>query len=57
MQNQLQNKNIIVTGGSTGIGLESARGLAELGASVWIVGRDESKSKKAVEDIKQSIWK
>ena len=54
VQNLLQNKNIIVTGGSTGIGLESARGLAELGASVWIVGRDESKSKKAVEDIKQS---
>lgn len=54
MQNQLQNKNIIVTGGSTGIGLESARGLADTGASVWIVGRNESKLKMAVEDIKQS---
>jgi NAD(P)-dependent dehydrogenase (short-subunit alcohol dehydrogenase family) len=54
MQHQLQNKNIIVTGGSTGIGLESARGLADMGASVWIVGRNESKLKMAVEDIKQS---
>jgi NAD(P)-dependent dehydrogenase (short-subunit alcohol dehydrogenase family) len=54
VQNLLQNKNIIVTGGSTGIGLESARGLAEMGASVWIVGRNELKSKIAVEDIKQS---
>jgi NAD(P)-dependent dehydrogenase (short-subunit alcohol dehydrogenase family) len=54
MQNLLQNKNIIVTGGSTGIGLESARGLADMGASVWIVGRNEAKSIMAVDDIKQS---
>jgi NAD(P)-dependent dehydrogenase (short-subunit alcohol dehydrogenase family) len=54
MQNPFQNKNIIVTGGSNGIGLESARGLADLGASVWIVGRNESKTKLAVENIKQT---
>ncbi len=54
MQNLLQNKNIIVTGGSNGIGLESARGLADMGASVWIVGRNEPKTKLAVENIKQT---
>ena len=54
MQNQLHSKNIIVTGGSTGIGIESARALADMGASVWIVGRGESKTKQAIESIKQS---
>lgn len=54
MENQLQNKNIIVTGGSTGIGYETALGLAGMGASVWIVGRNESKLARAVKSIIES---
>ena len=54
MENQLKNKNIIVTGGSTGIGYETALGLAGMGASVWIVGRNELKLTRAVKSIIES---
>jgi 2-deoxy-D-gluconate 3-dehydrogenase len=41
----------IVTGGNGGIGLGIARGLADAGADIAIVGRDEAKSSAAVADI------
>jgi 2-deoxy-D-gluconate 3-dehydrogenase len=41
----------IVTGGNGGIGLGLARGLAEAGANIAIVGRNETKSKAAVDDL------
>jgi 2-deoxy-D-gluconate 3-dehydrogenase len=49
----LSGKAAIVTGGNGGIGLGMARGLAESGAAVAIVGRDEAKSSAAVADLKQ----
>jgi 2-dehydro-3-deoxy-D-gluconate 5-dehydrogenase len=49
----LGGKVAIVTGGNGGIGLGMARGLAEAGADVAIVGRNEAKSLAAVDDIKQ----
>ena len=49
----LSGKVAIVTGGNGGIGLGMARGLAEAGADIVIVGRNEAKSKAAVDDIKQ----
>ena len=49
----LRGKVAIVTGGNGGIGLGMARGLAEAGADVAIVGRNEAKSKAAVEDLEQ----
>jgi 2-dehydro-3-deoxy-D-gluconate 5-dehydrogenase len=49
----LGGKVAIVTGGNGGIGLGMARGLAEAGADVVIVGRNEAKSLAAVDDIKQ----
>ncbi len=36
-------KNIIITGGSSGIGKALAIKLAEFGANVWIIARDEEK--------------
>lgn len=51
MQTELKNKNIIVTGGSDGIGLETARVLAGMGASLWIVGRNDAKTGQAVRSI------
>jgi len=36
-------KNILVSGGTSGIGLEIARGLARLGASVTVTGSSEAK--------------
>jgi retinol dehydrogenase 12 len=51
MQTELKNTNIIVTGGSDGIGLETARALAGMGASLWIVGRNDAKTGQAVRNI------
>src|ERR1700756_123799 len=49
----LRGKVAIVTGGNGGIGLGMARGLAEAGASLAIVGRNEAKSNAAVTELKQ----
>jgi 2-deoxy-D-gluconate 3-dehydrogenase len=49
----LTGKVAIVTGGNGGIGLGMARGLAEAGADIAIVGRNEAKSMAAVDDIKR----
>ena len=49
----LSGKVAIVTGGNGGIGLGMARGLAEAGAAIAIVGRNEAKSNVAVADIGQ----
>jgi 2-dehydro-3-deoxy-D-gluconate 5-dehydrogenase len=49
----LSGKVAIVTGGNGGIGLGMARGLAEAGASVAIVGRNEAKSNEAVAELRQ----
>jgi 2-deoxy-D-gluconate 3-dehydrogenase len=49
----LSGKVAIVTGGNGGIGLGMARGLAESGADIAIVGRNEAKSDAAAADIRQ----
>ncbi|MCZ8036366.1 MAG: glucose 1-dehydrogenase [Novosphingobium sp.] len=43
----LTGKTAVVTGGNGGIGFAIAKGLAEAGASVVIVGRDEEKNRAA----------
>jgi len=43
----LKNKKILITGGSLGIGLVTARVLVEAGAQVGITGRDASRLQKA----------
>jgi 2-deoxy-D-gluconate 3-dehydrogenase len=49
----LRGKVAIVTGGNGGIGLGMARGLAEAGADIAIVGRNEAKSAAAVVELKR----
>src|SRR5450755_2778088 len=49
----LRGKVAIVTGGNGGIGLGMARGLAEAGASIAIVGRNQAKSNEAVTELQQ----
>ena len=49
----LTGKVAIVTGGNGGIGLGMARGLAEAGAAIAVVGRNEAKSAAAVAELKQ----
>lgn len=48
----MKNKTVIVTGGNAGIGYETALGIAKLGATTYIVSRDETKAKAAVEQLK-----
>jgi len=47
----LKSKVAIVTGGNGGIGLGMARGLADAGADIAVVGRNEDKSKAAVAEL------
>lgn len=49
--NSLQDKRVIVLGGSSGIGLEVARQAASLGASVVIASSSAERVQKAVESI------
>src|SRR5579863_4948407 len=48
---QLIGKNIIVTGGTSGIGEISALKLAENGANVLICGRNEEKGEVVIQEI------
>ncbi len=47
----LKGKVAVVTGGNGGIGLGIARGLAEAGADIAVVGRNEAKSKAAAAEL------
>ena len=50
----LTGKVAIVTGGNGGIGLGMARGLADAGATIVIVGRNQPKSAAATKEIKKT---
>ncbi len=54
MSKELAGKIALVTGGNSGIGLETARGLAARGAKVTIAARDRAKGQVAVEDVQKS---
>lgn len=43
MKSNYLNKNIIVTGGSSGIGLSLVKELVNLGSNVWVIARNEDK--------------
>src|ERR1700730_4001552 len=49
----LTGKVAVVTGGNGGIGLGMCRGLAEAGASIAVVGRNEAKSAAVVAELAQ----
>jgi NAD(P)-dependent dehydrogenase (short-subunit alcohol dehydrogenase family) len=48
----MDGKVAVVTGATQGIGLESAVGLARLGARVLMVGRDQARGQAALADVK-----
>ena len=41
------NKNVVITGGTTGIGLATAKAFISAGANVWITGRNAANLEKA----------
>lgn len=47
----MSGRTVLITGATGGIGRETARGLAQLGASVYLVGRDEVKTKQVASEI------
>jgi len=49
----LKGKTIVITGGNTGLGLESAIRLAKAGATIVITARSDAKGSAAVEEIKR----
>ncbi len=51
MKHYVENKVVIVTGGSSGFGLEAARLLLEMGAKVVITGRDRQRLDQAAADL------
>lgn len=51
MMDRFKDKVVVVTGGTSGIGLATARAFAAEGASVFITGRRQSKLDDAVEAI------
>ncbi len=51
MNNGIENKVILITGGNTGIGAEVARLLASRGAKVGIAARRQSKTEEVIEEI------
>ena len=51
MNFEFENKNIVITGGSKGIGLEIAKKIASLGSNVFIIARDKKALKNAQDEI------
>ena len=51
------NKNVIITGGSTGIGFATAQAFINSGATVWITGRSADNLEKAAATINSSNLK
>jgi len=53
--NKLQDRTAVITGGSSGIGLATAKRFAEEGAHVFIFGRRQSELNKAVDHIGKNV--
>ena len=49
----LKGKTIVITGGNTGLGKDSAIALAKKGAEIIILCRNSEKAQSAVDDIKK----
>ena len=49
----MKGKVCIVTGANSGIGLETARGLAASGATVVMVCRNQQRGEAALEELKK----
>ncbi|HTO17471.1 MAG TPA: SDR family oxidoreductase [Edaphocola sp.] len=48
---KFKNKNVVITGGSKGIGFAAAKAFINEGATVWITGRNSDNLQKALAEI------
>ncbi|TVY45666.1 Retinol dehydrogenase [Lachnellula occidentalis] len=51
LEGKLESKVILITGCSSGLGIETARALATTGATLYLTARDLEKAKKALGDL------
>jgi NAD(P)-dependent dehydrogenase (short-subunit alcohol dehydrogenase family) len=49
----MSGKVVLITGGTSGIGKATANALAAMGARVVVIGRDEERGERAVEEIRR----
>ncbi len=45
------DKNVVITGGTTGIGLSTAKAFINAGANMWITGRNAKNLQMAADEI------
>ena len=51
----LAGRRVLVTGGTSGLGLATAAGCARLGATVHLLGRDRSRGEQAAERVREEV--
>lgn len=51
----LTGKSVVITGGSNGLGLESARALASMGANLILLARGEERLLRAAEELRREF--
>ncbi len=52
---RLNGRYAVITGGSAGLGIETAKSLCKAGARVTIMARDAGKAEKVIADIRQQV--
>lgn len=52
---RLEGRYAVITGGSAGLGVETAKSLCKAGATVTIMARDAAKAQSVIEDIQQQV--
>ncbi len=55
LQASMQGKTVVITGASSGIGLETARGLAKLGARIVAVVRSRERGEAAIANVQAAV--
>jgi len=55
LSNYYTGKNVLIVGGSRGVGFGTAMNLAESGANIWIAGRNEKTGQNAINQLKQKL--